>query len=131
MRISNCIAVALGVVIKNDLPSVKIITNCNYYIKIFDGTNKASKYRDIWSFILTVLHPSVKKRRSYRDLTVIHGSPDMELEREMQQGLSVGLLDPTTPILTSISSCKTFLELLPPLTPTTLRALAEQPEEGV
>ena len=125
------IAVALGIVIQNDLPSVRIITNCSYAIKIFDGSNKASKYHDIWSYVLTDLYPKAKKGPFYKSLTVSHGSPGADLEREMRQGLSAGLFDPTTPILTSISSCKAFLATLELLSPTILRALVDQPEECV
>ena len=75
------IAVTLGLVYTNDLPAVRLFTNCMYATKIFDGTNKAGKYKDMWHYILSDLFPKVR----------------------------AGIINPDVPIINSITSCQKYI----------------------
>ena len=124
------LAVTLGVIEQNDLPAVHIHTNCSYAIHIFGGVNKAFKYREVWQFILDDLHVAVTRGRHYRYVKMVHDSPDTQMEREMKQIQHTTLLDPTTPVITSVRVCKEFLAALPPYPQSVLRALVSSPENS-
>ena len=124
------LAVALGVIAKNDLPSVHIHTNCSYAIRIFEGINKAFKYREVWRFILDDLKVAVTSGRHYRSVKKVHDSPETQMERELRQILHTTLLDPANKVITSVKACKEFLEELPPYSPSVLHALVSSPEDS-
>ena len=104
------IAVTLGLISTNDLPSVRIFTNCTYATKIFDGSNKAGKYKDMWHYMLTDLLTKVKAGRNFHSLHVVHGTPDTSTERDMRHLLQTGMLNPEVTIINSITSCQQFID---------------------
>ena len=103
------IAVTLGLVYTNDLPAVRLFTNCTYATKIFDGTNKAGKYKDMWHYILSDLLPKVKAGRSFHSINVVHGAPDTSTDRDMRHLLQTGIINPAVPIINSITSCQKYI----------------------
>ena len=103
------IAVTLGLVYTNDLPAVCLFTNCMYATKIFDGTNKAGKYKDMWNFILSDLLPKVRAGRSFHSINVVHGAPDTGTDRDMRHLLQTGIINPDVPIINSITSCQKYI----------------------
>ena len=119
------VAVILGEVSKYDIPEVEIICNSRYATKIFEKANRPNKYKDIWAYILNELLPAVQRGRHFASIKMIHGAPESQIDKDMRQRLSVGLLckDNPVPLITTVNSCRDFLAKLQPLSPAILTSL--------
>ena len=62
---------------------------------------------------------------------LVHGAPDATLEGDMRQTLLTGLMDKSTPIISSIDSCQDLIDSIDPISPVVLRALADDASEDI